>query len=102
MDTDDLSEEAYIGILLEAELFDHDLTLQFGLLSYSCNSEEEYLNKAIELIQEIKDLSKYDLAQLFFGVMPDIPSLNITLDKIIKNIEAVNKIPEDKRTNRWR
>lgn len=101
MDTDELSEEAYAGILLEAELFNHDLTLQFGLLSYSCNSEEEYLSKAIELIQRIRNLSDYQLTRLFFGELPDIQSLNITLDKIIKNIETVNNIPMDKRTSRW-
>ena len=32
MDTGDLSEEAYRAIMIEAEIFNHDLTLQFGLL----------------------------------------------------------------------
>ena len=52
MDTDELSEETYFGIFSEAELFDHNLTLQFGLLSYQCNSEAEYLKGALELIEE--------------------------------------------------
>ena len=33
MDTDDLSNEAYQGIIIEAEKFNHDLTLQFGVLA---------------------------------------------------------------------
>jgi hypothetical protein len=75
--------------------------MTFTLQSYSCNSEEEYLINAIKLIQEIKNLSNYELTQLFFGELPDIQSLNITLDKIIVNIEGVNKIPLEKRTSRW-
>jgi len=42
MDTDDLSIPTYKeGIILEAERFNHDLTLQFGLLSSSCKDDEE-------------------------------------------------------------
>jgi len=33
MDTDDLSKEAYNGIIIEAEKLTHDLTLHYGLLS---------------------------------------------------------------------
>ena len=101
MDTDELSEEAYYGILSEAESFNHDLTLQFGLLSYECNSEEEYLKGALELIEEIKNLSNDDLTELFFGVLPDRKYLNRTLNKIIINIENVKKIPTEKRIARW-
>ena len=36
IDTDDLSDRTYKAILLEAEKFHHDLTLQFGLLSGEC------------------------------------------------------------------
>ena len=32
MDTDDLPEAAYKGILIEAEKFHHDLTQRFGVL----------------------------------------------------------------------
>lgn len=42
MDTDDLSEEAYKGVMLEAEKFNHDLTLQFGLRSEDCLDEDEF------------------------------------------------------------
>jgi hypothetical protein len=98
MDTDDLSEEAYSGILQEAESFNHDLTLQFGLISDECDSEAEYLEKAIELINDIRNCSDDDLEDIFFGELPDKKLLYSTLDKIIKNIEEVKKIPEAQRT----
>lgn len=53
MDTDDLSREAYGGILIEAEKLTHDLTLHYGLLSESCNNEAEYIEKAEKLTREI-------------------------------------------------
>ncbi len=43
MDTDELSEKTYQAILGKAERFNHDLTLQFGLLSYECNDEKEFI-----------------------------------------------------------
>jgi hypothetical protein len=46
MDTDDLSREAYDGILIEAEKLTHDLTLHYGLLSESCNNEAEYIEQS--------------------------------------------------------
>ena len=101
MDTDELSEEAYFGIISEAESFDHNLTLQFGLLSYECNSEEEYLKGALELIEEIKNLSKDELEEIFFGEPFDRKLLFKTLDKIIINIENVKNIPAEKRIARW-
>jgi hypothetical protein len=52
MDTDDLSVEAYKGILIEAEKLTHDLTLHYGLLSYDCENEAEYLKKAAKLTKK--------------------------------------------------
>ena len=46
MDTDELSREAYEGIIIEAEKLSHDLTLHSGLLSYDCKDETEYIEKA--------------------------------------------------------
>jgi hypothetical protein len=57
MDTDDLSEEAYRAIIIEAERFNHDLTLRFGLLSYHCNDEKEYVDQSVRLIHEMKKLN---------------------------------------------
>jgi hypothetical protein len=46
MDTDDLSREAYEGIIFEAERLTPDLTLHYGLLSYD-NDEETELKKRL-------------------------------------------------------
>jgi hypothetical protein len=53
MDTDDLSREAYKGIIIEAELFTHDLTLHYGVLASSCKNESDYINKAEKLTLSI-------------------------------------------------
>jgi hypothetical protein len=50
MDTDDLSKKIYQAILLTAERFYRDLALRFGLLSYECSDEADYLIKAKALI----------------------------------------------------
>ncbi len=97
MDTDELSTEAYKGILLAAEKFNHDLTLQFGVMASSCKNEKEYIFNAKKLIEEIKYLDKSDLSDLFFGSPPDTKDLLLTLEKILANISDIEKIPEDKR-----
>ena len=97
MDTDDLSQESYRAIMIEAELFNHDLTLRFGLLSGDCNDEAEYLDKSLKLIEQIKKAKKHQLENLFFGDVPNIDQLNKTLDRIKENIAKVNEIPFDKR-----
>ena len=97
MDTDDLSSEAYKGIILEADIFLNDLALQFGALAYHCKNEHAYLIKAKMLISEIKGLDNDDLSDMFFGSIPDKKLLYITLDKIFNNILAVEKIPENTR-----
>jgi hypothetical protein len=97
MDTDDLSKEAYKGIIAEAENFDHDLTLRFGLLSYECANEEEYLDKSIELIKELKELKVGDLDDIFFDKPSNIKSFKKILAKIESNIDTIKKTPLNKR-----
>ena len=97
MDTNDLSREAYNGIIIEAEKLTHDLTLHYGLLSYDCKNETEYIDKAEELTREIMQLEDYELDDLFWGNPPDKEKLNVTLRKIISNIEEVKHIPIEKR-----
>jgi len=97
MDTDELSTEAYQGIIIEAEKFNHDLTLQFGVLASSCQNEEDYLSKVKLLISELRMLDEYELTEVFFGNLPDKKLLNLTLDRIIKNIDLVRNIPKEKR-----
>ncbi len=98
MDTDDLSNETYKGVIIEAEKFNHDLTLRFGVLSSSCASEEEYLKNAKMLAKEIRKLDKCDLEDLFFGNLPDISALHKCLQQIELNIAQIQSIPEEQRT----
>lgn len=95
MDTDDLSKEAYEGIILTAERFNHDLTLQFGLLSYDCETEAEYLDSAEELIKEWLASKYFEVLMddVFFGNPPDTKSIKKVLLKILSNIESIRKIP---------
>lgn len=53
MDTDDLADETYTAIMIEAERFNHGLTLQFGLLSYECEDEKEFIIKSKKIIAEM-------------------------------------------------
>ena len=98
MDTDDLSREAYDGILIEAEKLTHDLTLRYGILSYSCKNEAEYIDKAEKLTRGIMEAKDYELDDLFWGNPPDKIKLDSTLKKILKNIEKVKSIPIEKRS----
>jgi hypothetical protein len=99
MDTDELSEETYQAIIIEAEMFNHDLTLQFGLLSYKCQDDNDFLEKSIILISEMKKYDEIDLDDMFFGDPPPIDQFHKVLDKILVNIEDVKKIPFDKRSH---
>jgi len=93
MDTDELSREAYKAVIIEAEKLSHDLTLNFGVLSYQCKDEPEYLEKSRQLAIDIRKFNHKDLENILFGNVPDINKLNNTLDKIISNIDRVNKVP---------
>ncbi|MEA3448876.1 MAG: hypothetical protein U9Q98_10615 [Bacteroidota bacterium] len=53
MDTDNLSNETYRAVIIEAEKFTHDLTIRFGVLASSCKNEKEYLEMSEELIKEM-------------------------------------------------
>lgn len=97
MDTDDLSREAYDGILIEAEKLTHDLTLHYGLLSGDCKNEKEYLDKAEKLTREILKVDDCELEDLFWGNPPVKSKLIITCKKILENIEKVKSIPIEKR-----
>lgn len=98
MDTDDLSVEAYKAVIVEAERFNHDLTLQFGLLSSECLDEVDYLDKSKKLIDRMKRLTEDEFFDMFFGNPPEKNDLYLALDKILENIDKVIKIPIYKRT----
>ena len=98
MDTGDLSEETYKAIMIEAEMFNHDLTLQFGLLSGDCRDEDDFIKKSTLLINEMKDYDEIDLDHMFFGNPPEMNDFHIALAKILENIVDVKKIPAKNRT----
>lgn len=91
MDTDDLSEKAYEGIIIEAEQFSHDLTLYYGVLASDCEDEAEYLAKAEELTREIMSYDDVALDDFFFGETVDKKGLEITLKKILFNIQQLRE-----------
>jgi len=97
MDTGDLSEETYRAVMIEAENFNHDLTLQFGLLSGECKDEEEFIAKSLEIIEEMKTFDEIDLDDMFFGNPPKMVEFHKALQRIVENIEEVKKIPPEKR-----
>lgn len=97
MDTDELSNELYEAIFVEADNFNPDLTLQFGLIADSCENETEYVREAKKLIAEIRTLGNADLDDMFFGSPPNRTKLLATLDKILVNISKVEEIPEKDR-----
>jgi len=98
MDTGDLSEEAYRAIMIEAEIFNHDLTLQFGLLSGNCIDENDFIEKSIRLINEMQKYDEIDLDDLFFGNPPEMNEFKTTLKKIFDNIAELKNIPPESRT----
>ncbi len=98
MDTDDLSNEAYKGILLEAERFHHNLTIHFGVLAGDCATEGDYLDAAEKLVKNLLNVTPDRLDDFFFNEIDDLSALPATLDKILLNIARVREIPEEKRT----
>ena len=97
MDTDDLSREAYDGVLLEAEKLTHDLTLHYGVLSGDCEDEADYIEKALEMTNEIMQADDWELDDLFWGNPPDKEKLIFTLQTIIDNIKNIKKTPIENR-----
>lgn len=99
MDTDDLSRETYSAVLITAEKFHHDLTLQFGLLSYDCDNDNEFLNESEALINnwlEQSDL-KYVVEDIFFDDPPNTTDFRNVLKSILGNILNVRRIPIENR-----
>lgn len=99
MDTDDLSIPTYNGIVVEAERFNHDLTLQFGMLASSCNDDDEYFNQAEVLIN--KWLNEDHLGNLmediFYGEFVNEIEFKKTLNKLLSNIAEIRKTSMEER-----
>jgi hypothetical protein len=98
MDTDELSNETYKAILITSEKFNHNLTLQFGLLSYDCTDDNDYLKKANQLINDWKADLENNIDEIFFDTKKPTPSgFEKILSKIQNQIEKVLNIPIEKR-----
>ena len=89
IDTEDLSRKTYKAIILEADKFNDNLTLRFGLLSYGCDDEKEFIKKSELLIQEMFSYDEDDMDELFFGEPPTRESFYKALNKILSNISAL-------------
>jgi len=99
MDTDDLSKATYNGVLIEAERFNHDLTLQFGLLASGCKDDDDYLNQAEALIKEWLQIDDFEdiIDDIFYGESVNEKELKKTLNKILSNIAEIRITPMEQR-----
>lgn len=99
MDTDDLSIPTYKGIISEAEKFNHDLTLQFGVLASSCEDETDYLNQTEAIIKDWLQENDFEdiVDDIFFGQKANEDGFRNNLEKILSNITNIRKTPIEKR-----
>lgn len=99
MDTDDLSIPTYKGIILEAEKFNHDLTLQFGVLASSCKNDDDYLNQSEVLIKAWLHTDDFEdlIEDFFYGESINEKAFRKTLNKILSNITEIRKTPIEHR-----
>lgn len=89
IDTGDLTEKTYQAIMAEAEDFDHNLTLQFGLLSYQCKDEADFIKKSKQLIKQMLKYNIADIDDMFFGEPPQKKDFHNALNKILINIKSL-------------
>jgi len=99
MDTDDLSIPTYKGIIIEAEKFNHDLTLQFGVLASGCKDDDDYLNQAEALIKEWLQIDEFEdiIDDIFYGESVNEKEFKKTLNKLLSNIAEIRKTPMKER-----
>lgn len=86
IDTGDLTDKTYQAIMIEAERFDHNLTLQFGLLSYQCRDEADFIKNSKQLIKQMLTYNMADIDDVFFGEPPTKKEFHNALNKILNNI----------------
>ncbi len=89
IDTGDLTDKTYEAIMIEAERFDHNLTLQFGLLSYECKDEADFIKKSKQLINQMLKYNLAEIDDMFFGEPPNKKDFHIALNKILENISKL-------------
>jgi len=91
LDTGDLTDSTYKAILVEAEHFHHDLTLQFGLLSYKCDDEATFIKMSEELVRKMLTYDESRLEDIFFEDPPLLRDFRAALKKILSNIFKLPK-----------
>ena len=89
IDTGDLTDKTYKAIMLESEKFHHDLTLQFGLLSYDCEDEQDFILKSEKLINQMLKYDEVELDDMFFGNPPPTKDFHNVLNRILVNIAKI-------------
>ncbi len=89
IDTGDLTDPTYQAIMIEAERFDHNLTLRFGLLSYQCKDEPDFIKKSKQLIKQMLKYNMADIDDMFFGEPPTKKDFHVALNKILDNISKL-------------
>ena len=102
MDTDDLSDEVYNGVILEAENFLHELAIHYGFLASKYSNEFDYLIAVKKLNISLRKLKSTDYLDLFWGKTPTVASFHKVLSAIMNNIKEIEKIPIHRRKfTRW-
>ncbi len=99
MDTDDLSIPTYKGIISEAEKFNHDLTLQFGVLASNCKDDNDFLNKAEALIKDWLQEQYFEdiIDDIFYDKPVKEKVFRKVLNKLLSNINEIRKTPMEER-----
>lgn len=92
MVTDDLSDATYDAIIIEAERFNHTLTLHFGLLCDRCDDEAGFIKESKSMIREFKQYNEAEIDDCFFGEPPPRHDFHKALARISSNINSLKKI----------
>lgn len=91
IDTDDLTDKTYKAIIVEAEQFHHDLTVQFGLLSDECEDELTFIKMSEALAREMLTYDEYGIEEIFSDDPPLKKDFRAALKKILSNISKLSK-----------
>ncbi len=89
IDTGNLKVNTYQAIMIEAERFDHNVTLQFGLLSYQSKDEADFIKKSKQLIKQMLNYNMAANDDMFFGEPPQKKDFHNALNKILENISSI-------------
>ena len=71
--------------------------MYYGLLSGACEDEADYIDKVLEMTEEIMQADDWEQDALFWGDPPDKEKLIFTLQTIIDNIKNIKKTPIENR-----